>query len=224
MDKLELEKLLVDIKELQRSVRRANPFLREIMGLRAYAILSLPLGVVLLAVCLAAHFLVKESGSFAALSPAWKSLLIGVLALLALVGSVAKWIAISRKAAQVKDGANLLTVIKATYGGTWFNVTIPFALAMAGVAAYAAYAGHPWLLVSIIAIFIGLLCTTVAALLSRREYVYTGWYMVIAGLASLFLIETAPFLWLAVVWAGTFLVFGVAGLAAAGPREAGEER
>jgi hypothetical protein len=214
MDKLELDKLLLDIQELKRSVRKANPFLRDIMAIRAYALLSIPLGILLLADCIFTHFLVRASGSFDAIPLAWKIVSIAFFALIMLVGSVGKWIAVARRAAELKDGGNFFTVIGAMYGGHWFSLSVPLILCMAATSVYFASSGHPWLIVSFFAIFLGPFCNTVAKLLDREEYLYTGWYLILSGLASIFFMESAPFAWLAVVWAGTFLVFGVAGLAA----------
>ncbi len=212
MDKLELDKLLRDIQELKRSVRKANPFLREIMELRAYWVMSIPLGILLLADCLLMHFLVRANGSFGAIPSGWKiagsALFIAILA----IGSVWKWIVINRRAGQVKDGATILTVIKAIYGGDWFGFSAPLIVSLAVTSAFFLRSGRPWLVFSIVAVFIGIFSNFIGKLLERREYLFMGWYMTLAGLASLFFIESTPFVWLAIVWAGSFLVFGAAGL------------
>jgi hypothetical protein len=214
MDKLELDKLILDIKELKRSVRKANPFLRDIMALKAYAILSFPLGILLLADCLVTHFLIQRSGSFGAIPVSWKIASIAIFALTIVIGSVSKWIVIARRAAQVRDGANFFSVVKAIYGGHWFSLSSPLVLCMGATSLYFATTGHPWLIASFTAVFLGPFCNMVGKLLDREEYLYTGWYLILSGLASIFFMESAPFIWLAIVWAGTFLVFGAAGLAA----------
>jgi hypothetical protein len=221
MDKLELDKLIQDIKEIKNSVRKANPFLRDIMALRAYAIMSIPLGILLLADCILTHFLVRAHGSFAAIPRAWKIVTIAVFALIFLIGSVAKWIIVNRRAAEVRSGANFFTVVEAMYGGFWFNLTVPLMLCGAVSSVYAVLSGHPWLIVSLVAIFIGPLFNVMAKLLARDDYLYTGWYLTITGLASLFFVEAAPFAWLAIVWSGTFLVFAAAELAAGRPGAGG---
>jgi hypothetical protein len=214
MDTLELDKLLLDIKELKSSVRKANPFLREIMGLKDFAIMSVPLGLVLLVTCLVTHFLISAKGSFEAVPSAWKIVSGALFAGIAIVGWSWKWIAINRRAGQVKEGANFFTVVEAIYGGSWFSISAPLVVSMLVVSLYFALSGHPWLIVSITAIFLGPYSNIVAKLMDRREYLVFGWYLILTGLPSLFFIESAPFLWLAIVWAGTFLVFGAAGLAA----------
>jgi hypothetical protein len=217
MDSKELDGLLRDIQELKRSVRKANPFLRDIFAIRAYAILSLPLGVLLLADCMAAHFLTKAAGSFGAIDAAWRTLIIGILIAIAVVGSVMKWIIIGRKAAQIKSGANFGSVVAAVYGGHWFNLSAPLVICMIVTSVFTVAAGHFWLISPVIAIWMGPFCCIISVLLDRKEYVPGGWYMTATGLVGLFLTEGAPFLWLAIVWAGALLVFGIAGLSATKP-------
>jgi hypothetical protein len=216
MDKLEVDQLLQDIKELKQAVRRANPFLREIMALRAFAIMSIPVGIVLLAVCLITHFLIRANGSFVAIPLGWKIFTITLFTAVLIVVSIAKWVVIDRRASQLRNGANIYSVIEAMYGGRWFNLSVPAMLCAVVISLFAAWIGRPWLIVPFLAVFIGPLCNMVAMVFDKREYVYMGWYTTITGLASLFFIETAPFIWLAIVWAGTFLVFGIAGLAVGG--------
>ena len=192
------------------------------MAIRAYAIMSFPLGVLLLADCLLAHFLIRGNGSFGAIPLAWKIATLALFALITVIGSVAKWIVIDRRAAQIKHGANFFSVIEAMYGGRWFNLSAPFILCMAATSLFFVRIGHPWLIASVVSIFMGPFCNIVASLFDRNEYLYTGWYMTIAGLASLFFIEASPFIWLAIVWSGTFFVFGFAGLASVRPE--GEEK
>jgi hypothetical protein len=214
MDKQELDKLLLDIEELKRSVRKANPFLREIMAIKAYAILSFPLGILLLANCLLTHFLIGASGSFESIPSGWKTVIIVVFAIIVTVGFISKWIVLGRRAAQVRNGANFFTVVEAIYGGHWSHVSLPLVLCMSGTSFFFARSGHPWLIASFVPLFLGSFCNMAAKLLDRREYLYTGWYLILSGLVSLFFIESSPFVWFAVVWAGTFIVFGAAGLAA----------
>jgi hypothetical protein len=217
MERHEIDKLLQDIQELKHSVRKANPFLRDIFGIRDYAIMSFPLGLVLLADCVAAHILSLRWGSFWAAPQPWPTIILGSFILFVVVGSAAKWIAVIRKARQAKRDATFVTVLDAMFGGYWFNFSGPIGLCAIVCSVFVAWAGHPWLIISVLAIFLGPFCVSISKLLDREEYGYTGWYLIVAGLASLFFAESAPYIWMAIVWAGTFFVFGVAGLRAFSP-------
>lgn len=217
MERDEIDKLLQDIQELKQSVRKANPFLRDIFGIKDYAIMSFPLGLVLLADCVLAHILSLRWGSLWAAPQPWPMIVLGSFTLFVIAGSAAKWIAVIRRARLAKRGATVFTVVDAMFGGIWFGFSVPVFLCTVVCSVFVAWSGHPWLIPSVLAIFMGSFCVSISKLLDREEYGYTGWYLIITGLASLFFAEAAPYLWIAAVWAGTFFVFGVAGLRAFRP-------
>lgn len=211
MTNKELEALQSDIGELRKAVRKANPFLRSVVEIRSYALLALPLGFLILAYCLFSHFLILEFGSAENLPPWWSTLSWSALAFFLVACAVAKWLIISRRAAQIEEGATFLTAIKAMYGGGWVNLNLPLALCILVMIPFLIWIGHSWYLVPALAIFLGLSASSVAQTVEAREYLATGWYALVTGLLSLFFIEASPFLWTAVVWAGVFLVFGFTG-------------
>jgi hypothetical protein len=209
----ELEALRRDIADLRRAVRKANPFLRAVVQLRSYAILSIPLGILVLVFCLVSHFLVQSYASLAAVPAAWKTAFWIAVTIMLVGGSALKWIVLSRRAAQIEKGATFVTAVKAMYGGGgWMNLNLPITLCMVVVSVYTSLAGHPWLIMSTVAIFLGLICNSFALALERGEYLVTGWYALLSGLASLFFVEAAPFIWTAIVWAGIFFVYAASGL------------
>jgi hypothetical protein len=212
MTREELDKLLLDIQELKHSVKRANPFLRSVVALRAYAVMSIPLGVATLVFCLASHFLVQSYGSFAAIPPGWKTAFWIILAVLVLLSSALKWIVVGRRAAAIEKGANFWTAAKAIYGSSWVNINAAITLCTAVFVYFSIHIGHPWYIVPVIALCLGLVCNSIALAVERREYLVTGWFALASGLASLFFIEAAPFIWTAAVMGGIFFVYAASGL------------
>ena len=216
----ELESLKSDIDALRKAVRKANPFLRSIMTIRRYASWSIPLGLIILAYCIASHLLVRSFGSLQALPSWWATGSWIALALFLLVSGIAKWAIIGKRAAETEEGATYATAIKAVYSGGWININLPISLCILVIVAFAIWVGHPWYIVPGLSICLGLSCNALAFTADTREYLATGWYALATGFASLFFIEAAPFIWTAIVWAGVFLVYGISGLVAS-PREEG---
>jgi len=208
----ELEILRQDIDALRRAVRKANPFLRSIMALRVYALMSVPLGALILAFCLISHFFVRSYGSFQDIPSAWKTALWIALVLIVVGSAVLKWIVVNRRAAAIEKGANFLTATKAIYGSSWANVNLPATICIFVLSAFAIYVGRAWYIVSINAIFLGLIGHSMGRAFERKELSVIGWYALASGLASLFFIESSPFIWAAIVWAGIFFAYGAAGL------------
>jgi hypothetical protein len=211
MDSLELENLRRDIEELKRAVRRANPFLRSILGFRSYAILSFPYGVVILAYFLGLHFIALGSGSYPALPVAWKNAAWIVLAALMLLGLIAKMAIVNRAASEIEKGANFITATKAIYG-FWFLASVPILISLAVVSVFVVSIDRAWYVEPILAIGLGIFCCNFVVATERKELFAIGWYMIATGLAALFFIEAAPYLWSAVIWAGAFFSYGTAGL------------
>lgn len=213
MDSRELENLHHDIEELKRAVKRSNPFLRSIMEYRSYAALSLPLGLITLIGFLALHFIALENGSPRTLPEAWKDAAWIALAALLLIGLIAKLLIVNRKASEIEEGANLITATKAMYAGPWFLIMVPLYITMAVLSVFAVSIDHSWYVETAVAVGLGLVCFNYGVATERKELFVIGWYMIAAGLASVFFIESAPFLWSAVIWSGAFLAYGAAGLA-----------
>jgi hypothetical protein len=213
MDQSELKTLLADLEELKRAVRRNNPFLREVVASRFFAALSIPFGLFVVAFCTGTQILIARRGSFSAVPAEWKIAAWILLGIFIIVGWVLKWRFLDRQARKVKEGANLWTVIRAVYGGSWLHLNLPAILCMLLVPVLAILAGHPWYIVPGIAVFFAFPCNGLGLIVQRPEYLVGGWYALISGLSSLFFMESAPFIWSEAIWGGFFLVFGLVGLA-----------
>ncbi|HET7839382.1 MAG TPA: hypothetical protein VFL04_06450 [Rectinemataceae bacterium] len=221
MDQNELETLLHDIEELRRAVRRNNPFLRQVLSSRLYYLLTLVIGLVVLAGSLAAQVLVGTWGSFGAMPEAWRAAFYSAAAIVFLVGGGMKWVLFNRRARLIRREANYLTVIKAFYAGSWFHINVPsYLCALAGIG-FAIALGHPWYALPVSFVFIALLFNNLGSGIQRPEYLVSGWYALVTALASFLFVERAPFVWLAVVLGGFCLVFAVTGLLG---RDGGGER
>jgi hypothetical protein len=218
MNQAELDSLLADVEELKRAVRRNNPFLREVVASRSLSAISLPLGLFIIAFCAGTQILIAQRGSFSAIPAEWKLAAWIILGLFLVVGGPVKWILLSRKARSVEEGANFFSVIRAVYGGSWLHLYLPAVICMLLVPVFAILAGHPWYIVPGVAIFVALPCNSLGLMVQRPEYLALGWYLLIAGLSSLFFMEAVPFVWAGIIYGGALLVFGIVGLVAQGRR------
>jgi hypothetical protein len=212
VDTKELQDLQKDIDDLKRAVRRFNPFLRSIMRFRSYALLSLPFGLAILAYCLCLHFLALSGGSTSEIPEAWENAAWFGLAAIMVLGLIGKLVIVNRKVAQVEEGATFFTATKAMFGGTLSLAIAPLILLMAVASVFAVAVHHPWYVEPVLAFCFSMICTYYALATESRELVAMSWYMLLSGLASLFFIESAPFLWSAAIWAGCFLCYGICGL------------
>lgn len=213
MDRTELDKLLRDVEELKRAVRRNSPFLRELVATEYLHVAGIVCGALLVALCAAGQILMNRSGSLDAMPPLWRLAVWIALGLFLVVGTVLEWAFFTRRARQVEEGASFVTVFRAIYGGSWLHLNLPAIICMILVPVAAVLAGHPWYIVPAVAIFYAFPCNSLGLMTQRPEYLALGWFVLAAGLGSLFFLERAPFLWAAIIWGGGSLLFGLVGLA-----------
>jgi len=203
-----LDSIQRDIEELRKAINKNQPLLREIADSRIFAILALPIGVLVSAFCIASHFLVAAYGSFAAVPRAWKIISALCAALFFIGGGVGKWMLLSRRAAEIERGATTMSVLRSMYGKPFFHANMPAVLCMVVIPLFAIWTGHPWYAVSAAGLFLGFAANALASIVRGPEYVAMGWFALLSSLASLFFIEGAPFLWTAAIWGGSFLLYG----------------
>ncbi len=174
--------------------------------------MSLPYGVIILAYCLGLHFMALSGGSTTTIPGEWETASWIGLAAIVVIGLIGKLVIVNKKVVELDESANLITATKALYEGNWSQIIALALVFMIVASIFTAAIDHAWYIEPILAIGFAFICGNYGAWLERREILVMGWYMLLAGLASLFFIESAPFLWSAILWAGAFLSYGVWGL------------
>jgi hypothetical protein len=213
MDESELDKLVSDVEEIKRAVRRNNPFVRELVGGRFFAALGLPFGLLIVGFCAGAQLLLERFGSVAGIPAGWKAAGWAALAAVFIGGGILKWGFLGARARKVQEGATVMTIFRGVYGGPLFHLNLPVVICMVAATAFAVSVGHPWYIVPGIGIFFAFISNALGLAIGRPEYLVAGWYCLASSLASLFFMEAAPLVWSAVIWGGCLLVFGIVGLA-----------
>ncbi|MCI0482894.1 MAG: hypothetical protein L0213_15050, partial [Candidatus Dadabacteria bacterium] len=212
MPSRDIENLISDIEELRKAVRNNSPFLRALADSRLFAAFALPMGVFILVFCVGTHYLLAARGSFDAVPGGWKLAFWIFMGAFTLVAGIGKIFIMKKRAAEVKSDATFATVVKAMYGGVWFHVNVPLFICMFTAVAFPLYLGHPWYIIPGTSIFLGIISNALWFLFRRAEYLVMGWFSLVVGIASLFFVESAPWLWAAFIYGGAFLGFGIVGL------------
>lgn len=217
MTDAELEELSKNVDSIRKAIRKNNPLLRSVASSRLYAALGFPSGIVFAGFCVIAHDASLRYGSFAAAPAFLKTAFWILLAILLVIGGWVK-IVMTRKVARSIDAkSGFMIVVKAMFGGKTSGLIVSSFISIAGTAAFAVSIGKPWYIVPTCSILLSFAAFRLDLLIDLPEYRAMGWYSLVAGFASLFLIETAPFLWTAAVYGGMLVVFGIAGMVRPGP-------
>ena len=213
MDESELKRLIADVEEIKRAVKRNDPFVREVVGGRFFAALGLPFGLLIVGFCVASQLLLVRYGSITGIPTGWKAAGWAVLAVLLIGGGILKWGFLGTRARKVQEGATFMTVFRGVYGGPLFHLNLPVLICMVVATAFAVAIGHPWYIVPGIGIFFAFTSNALGLSTGRPEYLACGWFCLASSLASLFFLEAAPLVWSAIIWGGCLLAFGLVGLA-----------
>jgi len=201
-----IEELERSLAELRSAVRASNSLLKAVASSVLYPALSLVLGAASVVYCLWARAAIMDPASEGPGVWSWI-----FLAAVIAAGGFGKVFFTSRLASR-HGGRGFYSLVTAIYGGKTGSLVAGSVAAMIGGVAFLVHIGHPWYIVPLMAIYAGLASHAMDLLIDLAEYRVLGWLSLLAGIVSLFFIESDPFLWTAIVTAAVFVVFGVTGL------------
>jgi hypothetical protein len=203
LEDLDLDSLARTLSDLRKSVRANNPVLKAVASSRLYPALALALGFLLGGYCLAVAML----PSLSAEGSSWI-----LIAALLVAGGTVKLLLTNRIAGRLANGS-FMVVLKAIYGGKAGSFFASAAVCIIVGIVFILRSGHPWFIAPMISIFISFAAHTLDLLIDLPEYRVLAWSSLVSGIAALFLIESAPWLWTGFIFIASFCLFGVVGLA-----------
>ena len=207
MTEEELQKLFASVEELKRAVSRNNPELRAIMSPQGWVPMSLIAGVGIGLFCLPAQVLAAAYGSFESVPAPYRAALWCVFALVIVLSAVWKLILFARKSREASPGESHSAALSAFMTGRNAHIIVPYLIVIMAAPVFLVWKGHPWYIASVVAIATCFWSNHVSTQVDRPEYTAAGWWCLVTGLASLFVIEKSPFLWLFVIYGGLCFVF-----------------
>lgn len=206
----DLAALAESIDSLKKAVKKSNPLLRTVAESRLYPILALVYGVIIVIACLMARNSSAEGRdpSLGGISLAAPWIL---LALLAIAGGAVK-VALTKRLAMKHGPGGFGKVLMTIFGGKTVTIYISTAVAMTAGIIFTINNGHPWYILSLACFMASIIALSLDILIDLLEYKVMGWVALGVGVASLFMVETDPLLWVAIVTGGIFCGFGVSGI------------
>ena len=190
----ELDELARSVEDLKRAVKKNDPFLRSILASRGWGALAFFASVCVTIFTLPAHFLSERYGSFDAIPPALPG---GTLAHPRDIPHprlhLEKSFCFVAGAREAEEGAGILSILNALFGGLSFHMALPFFVATVVTLAFAFSIGHAWISAPAIAILVCFWTNSLASTTDRRGYFLLGWWSLLSGAAGLFFVERAPF-------------------------------
>ncbi|TXT42766.1 MAG: hypothetical protein FD137_2028 [Spirochaetes bacterium] len=198
-DEEEIAALARQLTELRQAVRRNNPLLKTVATSAIYPSLALGLGAILSGLSIYVHF----SGNIS-------NFLFALLALFGLSGGIK--IALTASIVKKHDARGFSSLVKSIYGGKTGSLILGAGLAIGVCIFFLANAGLPWYIVPAAAVFISFASHALDIVIDLVEYRVLGWASLAAGLAALFFVEQAPWIWVTLSLGLPFMLFGIAGI------------
>lgn len=209
MTEQEIKALAASVEDLKRAVRKNDPLLRAMMSYEGWMPFTFVAGLGIGLFCLPAQVLISAYGSFEAVPAVYRTILWCVLALLFVLSATGKFVLLARNASDVRTKAGIRVILAAFFTGGNFHVGMPYLLTLIVGSVFAISLGHPWYIISVIAIPTCFWSNFIASQVDSPVFKAAGWWCLITGLASLFFIEAAPFIWIFVIFGGLCLVFSL---------------
>jgi hypothetical protein len=195
------------VEDLKKAVSKNSPELRAMLRPRGWMPLTLIAGIGIALFCLPAQVLVVAYGGFDAIPAAYRTALWAVLALVLVLAGVWKMALLTRKMAEENIERAFAAVFRSFFAGQSFHIGVPFTISILVLSGFAVWTGHPWYVVPAIAVPTCFWANYVATMAGSPAFKAAGWWSLITGLISLFVIESAPFIWLFVILGGLMFVF-----------------
>lgn len=205
----DLAALADNLELIKKAVRRSNPLLRSVAESRLYPILALVYGLLIILFCL----LTRDAQTRGLEGPLGFGSIVPwiILALLVAGGGTIKIVLTKRLT--VKHGrGGFGKVVLAVFSGKTISIYISISIALVAGIVFAVNAGHPWYILSLAAFMVSIISFFMDILIDLLEYKAMGWIALLVGVLSLFMVESDPLLWAAIVSGGIFCGFGVFGV------------
>lgn len=205
-----LQEIADCLRDLRTAIKTNSPLLHLVASSRLYPILGLVFGVLTSGYSIMMHILTTASDSAKTeFQPARLTWIFFVFLLVC--GAVVKVFYTNRFIRNLKN-ASFRVLLKTIYGGRISGFLLSAMLTIAVAIVFLIRSNHLWYIVPVAAIFTSFVVQVMNLLIELAEYSIFGFSMLIFGLTSLFVIETWPWLCVALTFGGSFLVFGIAGL------------
>lgn len=206
----DLTVLAENISLIKKALRRNNPLLRAVAESRLYPILALVYGLIIVLFCL----VIRDSiaSGQADTSGLGQALPWIILILLLFMGGVIKVILTKRLSIKFGQGG-FGKIVLTIFGGKTLTIYLSTSIALTAGIVFAIKAGHPWYILPLASFMVSIISFFMDILIDLIEYKIMGWIALCVGIFSLFLVESDPFLWAAIVAGGIFCGFGLSGIA-----------
>jgi hypothetical protein len=211
-------RLMRDIDQIKAAVKRNSPVLREIVTARFYWWLLLIFGLAVALFSVTMHFLVLRYGGYSTIPAPFRTVFWVVAAIVGIILYAFRVRGVIRTIRKIDRRLTFLSLLGDHDIGEFLHLYIPMCLIAIGATVFFSEFGHPFFIVGIWELWIGLIVNLIAfATHLVGFYVLGYWYLATAAL-SFFVPGVSASLWTAICFGGGSIAYAVVSLAIRGRR------
>lgn len=203
----QIEKLLDDIASIKSVIRENKPLLQQMLLPVHFRVISILSGFAIIAFSVFYHIQIEIHGSYASIPGKTRAtslaLLIGAYVLLA----VLKRIFWMRSLKKRDSRLTFRHLVKTFYSFQLFHVWLPTLVMMLFISGLLIHSDQERYIVPTIALCMGLLYNMIGSTTRIKQYIVTGYWMIITGVFPFFFFHAPALLVLAISMGGGMLLF-----------------
>ncbi|HMD68671.1 MAG TPA: hypothetical protein VKF42_07285 [Chitinivibrionales bacterium] len=210
LSKDQIDQLAQDISFVKKAIEKSSSILRQIDFRSSLRLAALLAGISVFAFCGLFYFLIGHFGGFAAIPASVKAVAFCAAALDLSVLGILKNMGVLKSARAFDPGISLFRLIREYYSERVYHHFIPVGGVFVFSAIYAAATGNSRFLIPILSIGAGLICNNFDAWLRIDEFLFTGYWFIIAGCILMAFNSVSPLLGLCLtLGCGLLLLAGI---------------
>ena len=217
VDYQEMDKLLADIASIKSVLNNNRPLLKQLLLPVHFRIIALISGLVIIGGSTVYYLLLSYYGQHELIPNAYRVAGLVILIVTLLVLGFLKRLLWVKSVKRYDHGFTFGLLIKNLYSYQFMHIWTPVSLVIIFICIYLAVRGAYQYIVPAASFGMGFLYNSLGSVARIRQYLITGYWLLLTGIPPLFFLETSPLLFLSISQGCGMLLFA---LISGNPREA----
>ena len=205
----QVDKLLGDIATIKSVISENRPALKQLLLPMHFRVISYIVGIGVIVICLAYFFLLQQYGGYDAIPQAIRIFLLVVIATLVVTVWILKGLLWFRSVHSVNKELRFGQMIKILYSGQILHTWIPISFLIVFLIVYCVTNDLNQYIVSILVFGVGIIYNMVGGMTRIRQYLFTGYWLIVTGVCAIVFPAVSSLLWLALSLGLGLLLFGI---------------
>ncbi len=207
----QIDRLITDIEAIKAAVKKQNPMMREVLAPQYFRVMALYLSACIFLICGVLQYLLSVYGSYSALPQAVQIISIAFIVFALLSAAVIKLAVIRTRTHEIDGREGLRRFLSAFYTSSIMHVYASVFLAVLAGSVFLGLRDREVFILPLAAIAAGIMIINFTSIVAVSEYYVFGYWLLVSGIASLFLVERFLLPCIMFSFGGSLVAFTAAG-------------